>query len=234
MVQFVRARIHSALRRAGVSLVPYPLDVVLKRIQPDVVLDVGANSGQYGRELRARGFRGQIVSFEPLADAHSELAEAASGDRDWRTVQAALGAERGEATIHRASNSASSSLRAPGAAMAEAAPHLAFESSETVRVERLDDRIGEVCPPEARGFLKVDTQGFELDVLRGAEASLDRMQAVQLESSLSPLYDGQPPMEEVLAWMRARGWVPGWIHPAYWTPGERRWIEADVLFVRAS
>ncbi len=233
MVRFLRSTVHSALRRAGISLVPYPLQVVLRQIRPDVVLDVGANTGQYGLELRKRGFRGQLLSFEPLADAHAELAAHARGDAAWRTFHTALGAETGEATIHRASNSASSSLRAPAAAMHDAAPHLSFDGTESIRVQRLDDLAPDLLAPGARAFLKVDTQGFELDVLRGAEASLEHMVAVQLESSLSPLYQGQPPMEEVLAWMRARGWAPGWLHPAYWTAGDRRWMEADVLFVRA-
>jgi len=233
MVRFIRSHVQSALRRAGFSFIPYPLHVVLDHVKPDVVLDVGANDGGYGRELRARGYTGRIVSFEPLGDAFDALRETTSDDPTWECQNVALGRETGHAEIHRASNSASSSFHRPSESMAEAAPHLSFGSTETVSVQRLDTLIGDLASSDDRVFLKVDTQGFELDVLAGAEQSLGQIHAVQLETSFSPLYDGQPTIEEVFAWMRARGWVPGWVHPAYWTPGERRWVEADVLFVRA-
>src|SRR5690242_8065586 len=75
----------------------------------DVVLDVGANIGQYGEELRRLGYRGRIVSFEPMSAAFAELQARAQADGRWQVIHAGLGAQAGTARINLAGNSASSS-----------------------------------------------------------------------------------------------------------------------------
>ncbi|MCA1694626.1 MAG: FkbM family methyltransferase, partial [Actinobacteria bacterium] len=76
----------------------------------NVVFDVGANQGQYGQTLRALGFQGAIISFEPLGRAFRHLEAATEGDASWIAVNAALGEESGSRSLMVAGNSQSSSL----------------------------------------------------------------------------------------------------------------------------
>ena len=226
-MRFPVGRVHDLLRRLGFEVIPLPADRLLRRA-PDVVLDVGANEGQFGADLRRRGYSGRIVSFEPVPDVFARLHEATRGDGAWDARNEALGAEPATLPIHVANHDASSSLLPPSSRMGAFADFLAFDATVDVTVRRLDD----VCRPGERVALKVDTQGYESAVLAGAERSLGRIDAVLLELSLVPLYQGEPPAEEVLAWARARGFVPAYLAPAFVARPSRQWIQADVLLTR--
>lgn len=134
--------------------------------------------------------------------------------------------------MHVANFDASSSLRRPSERMGEFADFLSFETTTEVAVQRLDEVFEEICQPGDRVVVKVDTQGYEREVLIGAEASLGRIDAIQLELSFVPLYEGEAPIETVMAWMRERSFVPAFMAPAYVERPSRRWLQADVLFVR--
>ena len=223
--------VNGLAKRAGYEVVPFPAEQLLRR-SPDVLLDVGANRGQFARAFRGRGFGGRIVSFEPLPHVFPLLAAAAAADPAWDVRHVALGAEDGEATIHVASGDASSSLLPPADAMRDYAGFLEFGDTATVPVRRLDALFDDVVRPGERAVMKVDTQGFEGAVIEGAGAALDRVDAVMLEVSFVPLYEGEAPAEAVMAQMRARGFVPAYLAPAYTEPGTRRWVQADALFLR--
>lgn len=231
MPRSLRGLFRRFLHRRGYGIAPYPLTRLLSMCPVEVVLDVGANAGQFGQELRRVGYEGRIISFEPLPEAYRKLAQAARRDRRWRALNLALGAEEGSLPIHVASNLASSSLLRPNATLAEAAPSLTFQSDHEVPVRRLDSLFDTLVDGGERAFLKVDTQGFEQAILRGAGASLGRLSAIQLELSLTPLYEGEPPAEEVIGWLRTRGFEPAWLYPAFWEPKTRRWLQADVVFL---
>jgi FkbM family methyltransferase len=180
---------------------------LLRHHEIDLVLDVGANVGQFAIELRRSGYRGRIVSFEPLADAFAELQIAARGDASWRVVKLALGADKGTSVINRAANVESSSFLAMLPRHLEAAPHSNYRATEVVEVETLDAMFGEYCSGARRIFLKIDTQGFESQVLDGATESMARIDLVQLELSLVPLYKGQALMDELKSRLEALGYA---------------------------
>lgn len=178
-------------RRLGLEISHYrPLAArVVKRLNDGVplVIDVGANRGQYASELRRHGYRGEIVSFEPLAEAFEDLAAAAAGDPQWTCHRTALGAVAEEASIHVASNLASSSLLEMEDGLRSGAPWISVTGVETVRVARLDD----VLANEGPCMLKLDVQGYEDRVLDGAPTTLARASLLQCELSLAELYSGQ-------------------------------------------
>jgi FkbM family methyltransferase len=230
--------VKAAGRRAGVELLRFnptnSLDaarpLVLRDQAIDLVLDVGANQGQWARELRAEGYAGTLVSFEPLAEAFERLREAAEGDGAWEVRRVALGDKTGEADLHVAANEgASSSLLAMSETHVRAAPHASVVGSERVPVSRLDDVS---LPAGHHVFLKLDVQGGERAVLDGATETLKRVRVVECELSLVELYEGQALLAEQLARLSEAGFALWGLQPSFADQASGRLLQADGLFVR--
>ncbi len=214
----------------------YDLRRLLERLGVTCVLDVGANCGQFRERIAARcGWAGPVVSFEPIARYAAVLRGAGAGRSDWRVVESALGAVAEDKAITLFDSPGLASLRTPRLnAMRELLPKHVVQviGRETIRVQRLDDVFAEATRglDTSRVFLKIDTQGYELEVLAGAGAVLERVVAVQAELSLLPIYDGMPAFTEVLERAKALGFEPSGIYPVTRDPRERL-IEVDCLFV---
>ena len=158
---------------------PYDAFVLglLERQRVDVLIDVGANQGQFARRFRDRGFTGRIVSFGTHGrQAFNRLASEASSDRRWTVRRVALGDHPSTAELHVTANSVSSSLLPIGALHLLAEPASRHVRTETVQVSTLDNEMAEELP-RSRFWLKVDVQGYEKVVLRGAPAVLARSSA---------------------------------------------------------
>lgn len=205
----------------------------LQRFGVDLFLDVGANTGECAKELLAGGYAGRILSFEPLSEAHAQLLVASTQNPLWLVAdRCALGAERGEQTLHIAGNLQSSSLLDMRPAHLEAAPHSRYVGSETVPVFTLDEvAAGEVSAASAP-FLKIDVQGFENRVLEGAKAILPKLVGLQLELSLVPLYDGEPLFDSLLSQVMSLGFELWWVRPGFSDPGTGRALQMDAIFFR--
>jgi FkbM family methyltransferase len=201
---------------------------------PDVVLDVGANDGGYARQCRRFGYKGEIVSFEPGSAAFARLERAAAADRHWTVHRMGLGASAGELILHVAGNAgASSSLLPMLPAHEEAAPEACFVAKESVPVRRLDEWIATQPAAWKRLAIKVDTQGFERQVLEGAGRLLDeRITSLQLELSLVPLYEGGCLWEEIVDWLKLRGYCLAGITPGFSDPWTGRLLQFDGVFLR--
>lgn len=193
------------------------------------VIDVGANAGWYGAELRASGYRRLIVSFEPLSNAFSELARIAAADGAWECHNMALGDTDAETTIHVASNPASSSLLAMSDELRRQAPDVSYVGHERVRVRRLDSVAYDVPPP---ALLKVDVQGYEDRVLRGAERILEKIELIECELSIAHLYDGQPSFQEMIGHMSNLGFEIVDLDPFYYDTADGRPLSIDAMFAR--
>ncbi|GAA4672619.1 FkbM family methyltransferase [Nocardioides nanhaiensis] len=196
------------------------------------VLDVGANVGQYATLLRRAGYTGRVVSCEPLSGAFEQLQRRAAGDATWTTLRTAVGRERGETTINVSANSFSSSLLPMTDAHRESAPGSAYVASETVPVTTVRALMaGNELEPE-RTLLKIDTQGYEAEVLAGAGELVEQLGAVQLELSFVELYEGQELFDAHYARMRELGFRLHIIEPGFSSPDDGRMMQVDGLFVR--
>jgi FkbM family methyltransferase len=172
----------------------------------DLVIDVGANRGQFGREIREAGYAGRIVSIEPLEAPFRRLSRLAARDERWAVIQSAVGPRAGSATMHVAANAGASSSMLPMLNLhTRAAPEARYVADETVEVATLDDLAQPHMRDESPVFVKIDVQGFELQVLAGGTATLARSALVQLEMSLLPLYESAPGFREVLEFMEQHG-----------------------------
>ena len=206
---------------------------MLTKHDVDLVLDVGAADGGYGTSLRKFGYTGRIVSFEPLSASFESLTAAIKDDPAWTAHHLALGAESGSATINIASNRASSSFRPMLDSHRAATPAVDYVAQETVTVSRLDDLDDEHLTSARRPFLKVDTQGFEREVLAGATNLISRCVGLQLELSFIPLYDGGMLVDEAVAWAYEQGFHLVNIEQGYAAPSGEI-LQVDGVFVRTT
>lgn len=203
------------------------------RYHCDWVLDVGANTGQYRATLRRQGYTGDILSFEPLSDAHARLCVKATEDPRWEIYpRCALGRAAGETSIHIAGNSVSSSLLPMLELHASAAPDSIYIGSELTPVKTLDAALAGRAIAQRRVYLKIDTQGFEAEVLAGARATLSAVQALELEVSLRPLYADQPTWQDLSDVLRDAGFVLTEIHNAFSDPRSGELLQIDACFAR--
>ncbi len=221
------------LRRYGYELVRYPVAEYLKRASIELVIDVGAHTGEYGESLREQGYRGRIVSFEPQSGPYDVLSRHCAHDPAWRTFRLALG-EREDVLDLRVAEAASatSSLLAVGGNEFMSEQALQQTRTERVRVVSLDSMLAELDAERGNSLLKIDTQGYELHVLAGARKTLTRCAAVQVELSLTPLYEGAPLMDDVIAFLRKHDFEPYWLINGFKNSRIPRLLQVDAICFR--
>lgn len=199
-------------------------------LEIDTVLDVGANYGQYYEFLRDKvGFTGVVHSFEPIPELGAKLAARSASDPKWHVNQCALGIKSGKAQFHISDKPGWSSLRELRRGQSRPTDDLQITRSVEVEVRSLDDVVGKLKVNNL--YLKLDTQGSDLDVLRGGEATLKIVNGLQTELGCIPCYDGAASPAEVLAFLAERGFWMTAVH-SLWQDDDFRIGEADAVFRR--
>ncbi len=206
---------------------------MLKHHGVDIVLDVGANTGQFAAAMRRAGYDGRIVSFEPLSGAHEKLLAESEKDADWHIAErAAIGSSVGEAEIHISKNSFSSSLLDMLPSHRDAAPDSEYVDQETVSVQPLDAAAARYLSDSDRPMIKIDTQGYESHVLDGASSVLEQAAGLHLELSFVPLYAGQPIYTELIDRLEASGFSLWGVWSGIHDPATGRMLQFDASFFR--
>jgi FkbM family methyltransferase len=236
---FVRRTVHRAkllVHRAGfdVSRETFKRHFVsaLKAHGVKAVLDVGANTGQFGLALRRAGFAGRIVSVEPLGAAFEQLQRETADDPAWTAQQAAVAAEPGTITVNVSGNSVSSSVLPILDRHTAAAPLSRYVAAEQVCAVTVDELVEKHSLDPATTLLKIDVQGYEMPVLDGAKKTLDRFAAVRTEMSLAPLYDGQALFPDLLSALIEHGFEMWSMERGFVEPGTGRLLQVDGIFFR--
>lgn len=196
----------------------------------ECVLDVGANVGQFGTMLRRAGYAGRIISFEPVPEAFAKLSARTDRDGLWEARRLALGDRPGVSPINVAVSKSVSSFLTPTAEYASGYAGGRIERVENVEVERLDS-IFDSLSIDARVFLKVDTQGRDLAVVKGASGCLDPIVAIQIEMSVIPIYDLSENYIAAFTFMHEQGFTPTGVFPVV-RDDELRVYEFDGVFTR--
>lgn len=240
----MKALVRRALNRLGVDVVrvnrghgdhaTHLRSVLLDR-RVDGAIDVGANTGQFGAFLRRIGFRGPIVSFEPVLASFAQLEKARAADAAWTAHCVALG-DRSEArtmNVYSGTSQFSSLLEANAYAKEAWSSSLADVEKREVLVRRLDDLYDETVAVTGaqRLFLKLDTQGFDLQVLHGAPRALRNVEVIQVEVSFIPLYEAAPTGLDLLADLQSRGFHVSGMFPLSREPSLAV-VEFDCVLVR--
>ena len=208
-------------------------EVMTERVT--TVLDVGASHGQYGEALRAAGFRGRVVSFEPEASSFARLAPLAKADGMWQALNIGLGSESTRAELHVAGNLVSSSLLPMTELHETAAAGSAVTSTQAIDVRRLDDVISEIrLDDRAIVHMKIDVQGFEGEVLSGAPILLadKRLHSIELELSTAQLYESQSDWHQTVGELRSHGFELVNMSGGFFDKRTRHMLQFDALLAR--
>ena len=193
------------------------------------IIDVGANSGQFGIDMRRGGYDQLIFSFEPVTETFHTLTKTIQKDLNWSAINLALGASNGTNKINISENSGlSSSILNMNSVHLENFPESKFIATELVQVSTIDEQVRVLKIDPETTMLKVDVQGFEYEVLRGAINNLGKFKYCYLELSILPLYSGEASLLSILNFLSSYGQVVVEIHRGV-TAKNGHLLQIDVL-----
>jgi FkbM family methyltransferase len=198
----------------------------------DLVFDIGANLGQYGNQLRDIGYKGRIVSFEPIHAVFEELDKQAKRDQLWSTANLGIGAEDEKSTINIAGNLYSSSFLDMLPRHVKAEPKSAYIDQQEVDIKKVDSIIDSYFQPGDKLFVKMDTQGFEKFVFAGMEASWPYIEGIQVEMAIVPLYEGEFLLGDFLRFLEEKGYELVGLEPGFCDPESSELLQVDGIFFR--
>jgi len=232
--------LNRTIRPLGVSVVrnaPAPvtdgqrLRKLIDRLGITLVLDVGANDGHSGKQLRSLDYAGRIVSFEPVPSAFARLEEAAKGDPAWEIRQSAVGDLEGQIEINASDVDQTSSILPVQSLSGQIAPGSTRVKPISVPITRVDRVLAEFAKPDDRVFLKTDTQGYDVHVLRGAGDAIARVSLIRTEVIAIPLYAGQPAIHDVVAFASDAGFDFAGLIDCEFDPGSAKLLWGDAMFI---
>lgn len=226
------------INRFGIDIKRFPSIDLRRRMllfnefKVNCIIDVGANFGQYGLELRKIGYKGKIYSYEPLSYAYSKLTKAANKDSNWETHNFAMGSVNENRKINISKNYFSSSFLKQKKELVDQVSNTEFFTTEEVEIQPLDAIFPTIYKENLNVYLKIDTQGFEMEVLKGAEKSLDKIIGVQMEMSLNPSYEQVVVFDEIYNFMKEKGFKLYSIENGFYNPKTGQLNEIEGVFFR--
>ena len=219
---------HQPLSDAGAQIYQ-----AIRKVKTDIILDIGANAGQFALEIRRKGYDSKIISFEPLISARKKLIEHASKDANWSVhEQAAIGDHNGFIDINISKNSVSSSILPMLSSHSDAEVNSVYIGSERTPIITLDSVADAYLNDSSNCFIKIDTQGYESQVLDGAINTLKKAKGILCELSLVPLYEGQHLWKEIIERFEKEGFVLWSLHKAFTDKRNGRTLQMDAVFLR--
>ena len=205
----------------------------LKKHNIDLVVDIGANEGQFASSIRNFGYSGRILSFEPLSMAYSQLLSKSKRDPLWDVYErCAIGDNDGEVSINVSNYSVSSSILPISQLHLNAEPRSKTIATEKVNLFKIDSIAPPYLESSRNPFLKIDTQGFEWQVLEGCKNSLSSFRGILCEISLVPLYEDQHLWKDLLKRIEDNGFTVWAIQPGFTNPLDGQTLQLNVIFFR--
>ncbi|HPE77233.1 MAG TPA: FkbM family methyltransferase [Draconibacterium sp.] len=230
--------INSILIKFGFELLKFPGGSLKKRIELlkrfniGVILDVGANTGQFAGSVRKAGYKNEIISFEPLSSAFKLLKNQSDNDKKWSCENFGLGDFDGESVINISKNLVSSSLLNIKKEHIDAEPESKYIAREKITIRKLDSVFSSFGQQGKNIFLKIDTQGFEKEVILGAANSLNKITGLQVEMSLVECYDGEMMYNDLKNLIESFGFELYYLEPGFSDPVTGKLMQIDGIFFK--
>ena len=210
------------------------LSKIIADYKIDYVLDVGASYGNWASQLLEEGKSIKIISFEPLQNAFLELTKRCESTTNWECENLAVGETDKNCTIHVSKNSESSSLMKIMPTHIDAFPMSTTIKTQEVRVTSIDSYLSKNANLKGKIFLKIDVQGYEKNVFNGSLSSLNRIALLQLELSLTPLYENEVLLNEWLAILENYNFYPIHFQNAFSHCVDKRLLQLDCIFLNGN
>jgi FkbM family methyltransferase len=224
--------IRSIIRKFGYDINYFGRYKILKHLAIDLVLDVGANQGQYGKSLRRGGYKGNIISFEPLNCAFNQLKLRSKYDSLWQVNNYALGNENTDSIINISANSYSSSILSMTNAHSKLSNESAFVGEQNIVVKTLDSVFENIVDSDNNIFLKIDTQGYEKKVILGALNSLEKIVGIQIEVSMIELYKEEDLFIDMINFLDSKGFKTISIESGFFDHKTGYLLQSDLIFIK--
>jgi len=206
---------------------------IFNHLDINFVIDVGANNGQFGSLLRRNGFKGEILSFEPCKDSFENLKKASSNDDSWTAINSALGNKREHKEINIFGASDLNSFLEVSDIGSDRFKHN-FEkvNSELVEISTLNEFLKKINLTEKRVFLKMDTQGYDLNVFRGANKFYSSILGLMAEIPVQKIYNSNENYHETIEEYESNDFRITGIFPVSHNKKNHTVIEFDCVMVK--
>ena len=197
----------------------------------DILFDIGANTGQYSKKMRNLGFNKKIVSFEPLKDVFEILKRNASYDKNWIVNNYALGNENTIGIINVSEKSDCSSILNMLPSHIESASGLKYIAQQEITIKKLDSVFSSFASNSDKVMIKIDTQGFEKNVIDGALESLKRIMIIQIEMSIVPMYENEMLFIEMIQYLEKKNFQLYSLENGHFNRNTGQLLQVDGIFV---
>ena len=237
-MHFIRSKINNIMRKClRIEFRVFPGGdlkrrlIILKNYNINKIFDIGANKGQYAQKMRKLGFKGKIISFEPLTAAFDILSINSKKDRNWSIHKFALGDTIKESFINVAGNMDSSSILEMLPSHIKIAPNSKYIGREKITITTFDNIFENYYLTGDNILIKIDTQGFEKNIIDGAKKSLAKIALLQLELSLAPLYKGEILFFDMIDYLKEKGITLFSIENGFWNKKSGQLLQVDGIFI---
>lgn len=230
--------IKSALKKTGRVLHPYNeheeklklvKDKWLKNYGIRTVIDVGANNGWYAQRIRQLLPYAMIYSFEPLQLPYEKLVSKFENDDRFKAYNIACDTMKGSKSFFENKKSVSSSFLPMADLHKKSFPGSAEVNEIRVETDTLNN-IFQSTEIASKAMLKMDVQGYELNVLKGADILLSKIDLIYTEVSFRELYEGQPLINEITEFLMEKGFIISGIDHVDRSLIDGSSLQADVYF----
>ena len=230
----VKNTIKKIIQLAGYNLSRFKPNVSpLVYFEIDLLLDVGASTGIYALSAQKNGFRKKIVSFEPLSESHKILKENSKNNKNWIVHnRCAIGSKAGQIEINVSKNSVSSSLLSMLPLHSSIEPNSIYIGKDTTEMITLDSIFNEYFTNNDKVFLKIDTQGYEKEVLDGAKNCIEHIKGIELELAIVPLYESQQLYQYFFKFLNDNGFNLWSLKPEFTNPKNSQTLQFNATFVK--
>jgi len=236
----IRKAIRFILKKFGYQILPTPglhnsSPTFFNNFKINKVFDIGANVGQYGMNLRKQGYKGKIISFEPLPNAYVQLVKNSRNDSLWKIhPRIALGSNNGFKKIFESKNSYSSSILEVLDKHIESDKGAKIIDEHKVKIKKLDSIFINYFKKKDKILVKIDSQGYEDKILEGFNNNINKCFAIQIELSLVRLYKNQKTYGYFLNFFKKKNFFLWSIIPSFINRKNGQHLQFDAIFIRNS
>tara|TARA_Y100000589_G_scaffold302172_1_gene313545 strand:- start:4654 stop:5406 length:753 start_codon:yes stop_codon:yes gene_type:complete len=205
---------------------------ILKRKDINIVYDIGANIGLFSLFLRDINYKQKIICFEPVQEAYSQLKKNLKNYDVKIHPPSAIGDLSGNININVSINTGCSSILPMLDSHKRISKKSYYKSVEEVKLITLDEIYKDYLKKDSRLLLKIDTQGYEFNVLKGARKTLEKCEIILIELQVRPLYEGQKLWEEMINLLNEYGFDLWHLEKVTKDPNNHRLLELDGIFLK--